>query len=26
VRREQLGLDCDDLELARLWASAFIIG
>jgi glucose-1-phosphatase len=23
VLREQLGLDCDDLELARLWASAF---
>jgi glucose-1-phosphatase len=23
VLREQLGLDCDDLDLARLWASAF---
>lgn len=23
VLREKLGLDCDDLELARLWASAF---
>jgi putative hydrolase of the HAD superfamily len=23
VLREQLGLECDDLELARLWASAF---
>ena len=23
VLRDQLGLDCDDLELARLWASAF---
>lgn len=23
VLREQLGLDCDDLELAQLWASAF---
>jgi putative hydrolase of the HAD superfamily len=23
VLREQLGLDCDDLALARLWASAF---
>jgi len=23
VLREQLGLDCDDLELARLWALAF---
>jgi hypothetical protein len=23
VLREHLGLDCDDLELARLWASAF---
>jgi FMN phosphatase YigB (HAD superfamily) len=24
VLRDQLGLDCDDLDLARLWASAFI--
>lgn len=23
VLRDQLGLNCDDLELARLWASAF---
>ena len=23
VLREQLGLDCDDVELAQLWASAF---